>query len=86
MSCAVDYPIAYIRQAWSRFIPSGDVPVFIYGVYWRDMEGTCNRCHTDLAGGGILFTTPGDNQMSQNLCMKCFESMNSGDIQPEQAV
>lgn len=50
------------------------------------MEGTCSRCHADLSGGGILFTPPGENQTSQNLCMKCFESMNSGDIQAEQAV
>ncbi|MBP9758024.1 MAG: hypothetical protein KBD06_05470 [Candidatus Pacebacteria bacterium] len=50
------------------------------------MEGTCNKCHTDLAGGGILFTPPGDDQTSQNLCMNCFESMNGGDVKAEQAI
>ncbi len=57
-----------------------------FGLYCRDMEGTCNKCHTDLAGGGILFTPPGNDQTSQNLCMNCFESMNGGDVKAEQAI
>ncbi len=51
------------------------------------MEGTCDRCHTNLTQGGILFTPPGENKTSQNLCMSCFESMSAGnEVKPEQAV
>ncbi len=39
----------------------------------------------DLSQGGILFTPPGDNQVSQNLCMSCFESMATMEIKPEKA-
>jgi hypothetical protein len=50
------------------------------------MNETCDRCHGSTSGGSIVFTPPGDNQTSQNLCMSCFEGMNSGDVKPEQAV
>ncbi len=36
--------------------------------------------------GGILFTPPGDNQASQNLCMSCFEGSSALEIKPEQAI
>ena len=49
------------------------------------MEGTCDRCHTSLAEGSILFTPPGNDQKAQNLCMPCFENMSKGDVQAEQA-
>jgi len=69
------------------------VSFFLYGscavfsaLYFADMEGTCARCHKDLSQGGIVFTPPGDNQTSQNLCMSCFEGMANTEVKPEQAV